>query len=172
MTNKNISKIELSKEDLKQIKTIASRVKNQDPEGKKWGTRPPLWFLLQDVEQREANLNGGTHLAYYDSDEAEQYVGLDANEIYKEITEGLGEDEIEEGLLSLIEDEAYPIEYEYVTKRIFHTYEAAKDHLECNHYHYSHKARIYCDHAWRDPEAELIHKLLVYLADNDFINLN
>ena len=44
-------------------------------------------------------------------------------------------------------------------------HEGSKEHLEANHYHYSSKARIYCDHAWRNKEAELIHQLLLTFAD-------
>lgn len=35
---------------------------------------------------------------------------------------------------------------------LFLTEEDAKRHLELNHYHYSSRAHVYADHAWRAPE--------------------
>lgn len=54
--------------------------------------------------------------------------------------------------------------YEYETKGTFFTEKAAKEHLRLNKHHYSDRARIYVVHAWRDPEAELVHKVLTSFA--------
>ena len=152
----------LTEQQLKEIKELANELKNQDPDGKKWGTRPPLWFCIQDVEQRFDPMNGGDHLVYYDSGQCQQYIGEDVDDIIEQ----LRGDEEDEGVSCVdIEQDCYPIVYEFVTKRIFHTHKAAKRHLEANHYHYSSKVRIWCDHAWRNPEAELIHNLILSFAD-------
>ena len=155
----------LTEKELKELKTLGNEIKNQDLYGKIWGTRPPLIFLLQDVEQRFDPINGGSHIAYYDSESCVQYVGEGIEEIYKDIIKGLEEDDIAEDLRSTIESESQGITYEYITKRSFLTHKAAENHLRANRYHYSPKARIYCDYAWRNPEAELVHKLLLSFAD-------
>lgn len=158
-------KNKLTKEDLIQIKELANRLKNQDPDGNKWGTQPPLWFLLQDVEEIFDPINDGHFLMYYDSHDDICYRGDTVQEIYDDVIDGLEGDKIPEDLWDTIEDEAQGMVNKFVTKYTFHTYEAAEEHLEANNYHYSPKARIYVQHAWRNPEAELVHKLILSFSD-------
>lgn len=159
----------LTEAELKLVKDLANRIKNEDPDGRKWGTRPPLWFLLQDAEEECVfSGEGGEYLIYYDNDSV--YKGADCNEIlqeiiaeYKENDENLNSDEIN-NFREKIDLDAQEVKTRYETKRVFFTEKAANDHLKQNHYHYSSKVRIYVDHAWRDPEVELIRKLILSFA--------
>jgi len=53
------------------------------------------------------------------------------------------------------------VAYKYESKGIFFTEEAAKTHLRCNNYHYTPSVRIFGVHAWRNPEMELIFKIIL-----------
>lgn len=169
--------MELSKEELQSIKKIANRIKNQDPEGKRWGTAAPLWFLLQDTVLSFDPINGGDFYFYYDSELEEEFKDTCESNLFDKVlaahvkyNEGkLDEDEYHE-LERVFDINHHGAEYKYETKRIFHTYEAAESHLKANKHHYSDEARIYCDHAWRNPEAELIHKLLLTFAEDNLNN--
>lgn len=165
--------MKLTAEELKQAKELANEIKNQDPDGKKWGTRPPLMFLLQDVEERFDPVNGGDFKLYM-SDDGEVYRG-EAEEIFNDIIKDSDSDDFssekefekyKDELLSDIESESYGMINVYVTKYTFLTEKAAKRHLEQNKHHYSDKARIYVDHAWRNPEMELVHKIILGFADD------
>tara|TARA_R110001632_G_scaffold167755_1_gene286315 strand:- start:1006 stop:1506 length:501 start_codon:yes stop_codon:yes gene_type:complete len=165
--------MKLTKEELTQAKELANEIKNQDPDGKKWGTRPPLIFLLQDIEERFDPVNGGDFKVYA-SDDGEAYRGESEEEILKEIMEGTDADDFadeeefqkhKDDLLSDIQCESYDMVHEYVTKYTFLTEKAAKRHLEQNKHHYSKKARIYVDHAWRNPQMELALKIILLVLD-------
>ena len=166
MSNKENQKANnLTRIELEAIKKIANRIKNQDTQGKIFGTKAPHWFLLQDVEKRFNFNDEGMFFVYYDGDI--EYFGDCYKDIYNEIVEDSNHGEVPKHLLETIESESKSFDYEYETKRIFYTFEGAEEHLKQNNYHYSPKVRIVCDHAWRDPEAELIHKLLLSFASSD-----
>jgi hypothetical protein len=50
-----------------------------------------------------------------------------------------------------------------VYKNSFLTAKAAEEHLKRNHYHYHKDADVYLNHAWRNPEAELVSEFLMGL---------
>ena len=162
----------LNKEELQQAKELANEIKNQDPDGQKWGTKPPLLFLLQDIEERFDPVNGGDFKVY--DNEGEVYRGETEEAILDEIMEGVDADDYDseeefekhkDDLLRDIQCESYDMVHEYVTKYIFLTEKAAKRHLEQNKHHYSDKARIYVSHAWRNPEMELAIKILTSFSE-------
>ena len=70
------------------------------------------------------------------------------------------EDYIEENCPDLKEC-SYSWEYEY--QNSFLTEKACKKHIELNHYHYNQPVD-YLNHAWRNPEMELIAKFLCSLV--------
>ena len=163
----------MEKDKLKQIGELANEIKNQDPDGTKWGTKPPLMFLLEDIEERFDPVNGGDFKLFM-CDDGEVYRGETEEAILDEIMEGVDADDYDseedfkkykDDLLSDIQCESYDMVHEYVTKYTFLTEKAAKKHLEQNKHHYSDKARIYVSHAWRNPEMELVHDLLLTFAD-------
>lgn len=153
----------LTKEDLKLIKDLALKIKNQDPEGKRWGTAEPLQFWLQDIEEEQENINDPEYYVYTLHWDDCIYKGRNAEEIFQELEDDyeLFEEETEQDKIDEIECEMIGVKTRYDTKRVFLTYEAAENHLKQNHYHYSSRARIYCHHAWRNPEAELIQRLIL-----------
>lgn len=166
----------LTQEELQQAKELANRLKTQDNRG----TRLPIWFLLQDVEEKRA-FDSGDFVLFSDYDgeiwrgdseddvvkqileERKQYIEFEDGETEEEIDKK--EAELESEIYDEVSGECYEMNWEYVTKQIFFTQEAAKNHLEQNKHHYSDKARIYVDHAWRNPEAELVYKILTSLGD-------
>jgi len=152
----------LTKEELKQIKDLALEIKNQDPEGKRWGTAEPLQFWLQDIEEEQEKINDPEHYIYSLNGDY-YYKGKNAEEIFQELKDDYEfyEDESEQDKIDEIENEMIGVKTRYDTKRVFLTYKAAEKHLKQNYYHYSSRARIYCHHAWRNPEAELVHKLIL-----------
>lgn len=170
-------KNQLTQEELQQAKELAIRLKTQDNRG----TALPICFLLQDVEERRA-FDAGDHLLLND-DHGEIWRGDSEEDIINQILEERRVDidfedheteeeidkkvaELESEIYDEVSGECYEMEYEFVTKRIFLTEEAANNHLRLNKHHYSDKARIYVDHFWRDPEMELVFKILTSF-DND-----
>lgn len=56
-------------------------------------------------------------------------------------------------------DETLPILYKYEDVNWFFTQEAAKAHMQANHYHYD-KPRTYIKHCWRNPEMKKVFEIL------------
>jgi hypothetical protein len=164
-------KKELSKEELRGIKEIANRIKNQDPEGKKWGTAEPLVFLVQDAKVEIRPESYGDFYIYYDEDYDFEFKGDCWTDLLEEVVNHYEENEDDfskedrESLEERITRNCVGGEKVFETKRSFLTYKAAEDHIKANKHHYSEDVRIWCDHAWRNPEAELVHKLLLTFAD-------
>jgi hypothetical protein len=162
-------KLNLTENELKAAQALAIRLKTQDNRC----TALPICFLLQDVEDRRAFDEGEFVLFIADNDDRE-WRGEDEDDIIRQILASRREDieecEIDDydkavdDLSDEIKDEVrgncYEMNHEFVTKRIFLTEEAANNHLKANRHHYSDKARIYVDHFWRDPEMELVYKIL------------
>lgn len=160
----------LTENELKAAKELAIRLKTQDNRM----TALPICFLLQDVEERRAFDNGKFVLFIADNDDRE-WRGHNEEDIKRQILaermDGIEECEFEafckkeaqlkeEIALEIITGNCYEMNHEFATKRIFLTEEAANNHLKANSHHYSDKARIYVDHFWRDPEMELVYKIL------------
>ena len=161
-------KININENELRAAKELAIRLKTQDNRA----TALPIMFLLQDVEERRAFDSG--EFVLFPDDCGEEWRGEDEDDIISQILASRRED-IEEceidnydkavdDLLNEIKEEVkgncYEMNHEFITKRIFLTEEAANNHLKANSHHYSDKARIYVDHFWRDPEMELVYKIL------------
>jgi len=163
----------LTNEELRQAKELSIMLKTQDNRG----TRAPVLFLLQDAEEKRA-FDSGDFVLFSD-DCGEIWRGDSEEDIIKQILEIRKEDieaniaefgheevfdkeeaRVEEEIREEVEGNCYEMEWEFVTKQIFLTEEAAKEHLRLNPHHYSEKARIYVDHAWRNPEMELVQKIL------------
>lgn len=160
-------KINLTENELKDAKALAIRLKTQDNRC----TALPICFLLQDVEEKRAFHQG--EFVLFADDCGEEWKGEDEDDIIRQIFNSRKEDinceiddydKAEDDLLEEIKEEVegncYEMNHEFVTKRIFLTEEAANNHLKANRHHYSDKARIYVDHCWRDPEMELVYKIL------------
>lgn len=182
--------IHLSEEELESLRTLAKTLRTQDTEG----TKNPVWYLLQEKVKRYDPFNPKTFSYYdsvleaeYVGDSVEDILSQvlkdrdlteESCELHKqdikdnntsaaaEIFMEAYEDEVEatiESLGDIIEREAQGITYVYETKETFLTRGSAERHLRQNNYHYN-EPRIYVQHAWRNPEAELVRKLLLSLS--------
>jgi hypothetical protein len=67
--------------------------------------------------------------------------------------------------VSDIVEHSYSLVPEYTNS--FFTAKAAQEHLDKNHYHYHKNADVYLNHAWRNPEAELVSTFLCGLVDKE-----
>lgn len=157
----------LTENDLKAAKELAIRLKTQDNRG----TALPICFLLQDVEEKRAFYQG--EFVLFRDDCGKEWRGEDEDDIIRQILASRREgieceiddyykavDDLFDEIKKEVEGNCYEMNYEFVTKRIFLTLEAVNNHLKANRHYYSDKARIYVDHFWRDPEMELVYKIL------------
>jgi len=87
-----------------------------------------------------------------DNDNQEQFKEMDSDEIL-----GFLQDELNEGWRKVWVN----IEYEY--KNTFLTSKACQEHIDANHYHYN-EPIVYLNHAWRNPEQEIVSKFLCELS--------
>jgi hypothetical protein len=165
--------IEISDDMYDKLIELSTEMTTQDP----LGTRMPHMFQIRDwVRVIDWNLNGNT-IIYVDDygTEIETYSDmldyLENNDI--EIPENFEDiwnnvyqrdDYILENHPTLKEC-SYSMEARYSNH--FLTSKAANRHLELNHYHYHKNADIYLNHAWRNPEMELISTFLCGLIGKE-----
>jgi hypothetical protein len=163
--------LEIEQEVYDKLIELATEMNIQDPRC----TRMPHMFQIRDWERDyDWNLNGDTK-CWIDHDgdftvietldefkDHLQYLGVEEPENIDE----LWEDEWE--LKDWIEDNCDRLEecsysMRPIYKNCFLTAKAAEEHLKLNYYHYHKDADIYLNHAWRNPEAELVSEFLLSL---------
>jgi hypothetical protein len=170
--------IEVSEEMYAKLIELAKEMTTQDPRG----TRMPHLFQIRDWKKvYDAELNGNTIIwldrgngieietvedliDYLKNDEVE----FDETQIREmwDSWQGRGyNDDLKDWLeehVPALEEYSYSLEAEYTN--CFLTAKAAQEHLDRNHYHYHKKADVYLNHAWRNPEADLISEFLCGLV--------
>lgn len=169
--------IEVTDEMYDSLIRLATEMVEQDMRG----TRMPHLFQIRDWERvYDDNLNGdvrvlvdssGDYTVIETLEELKDYMDRNGVE-YPENLEEMWEDDywwdldewIEENLPDL-EKSSYSLEPRY--KNGFLTAKAAEEHLKSNYYHYHRDADVYLNHAWRNPEAELVSKFLVGLIGKE-----
>jgi hypothetical protein len=173
--------IEITDEMWDKLSALSLEMMEQDP----LGTAMPHLFQIQDWKKvYDWNLNGDTQIwITEEGEEIEELQDLldfldgaghfqdmsdyeEQSEI-SEITRRWEDGEISDWLSENwegVSDCSYSLEPFYVNA--FLTRKAAQDHLDQNYYHYHPKARVYLNHAWRNPEAELISDFLCQLTGN------
>lgn len=174
--------IEVSDEMYNQLIALATEMTTQDPRC----TRMPHMFQIQTrYKVYDWGLNGDTKcyingeteietceelidlLKDYDieypsdiekmwednwwSSDDEKFEGKDLNEFIGEVLPDLKEC-------------SYSWNYKY--ENTFFTAKACKEHIESNHYHYN-DPKDYLNHAWRNPEMELVTKFLCGLVGKE-----
>lgn len=165
--------IEISDEVYEKLVQLATEMTTQDPRG----TRMPHIFQIRDWKKvYDWNLNGDTRIWIGDYDgEIETLEDLkehlENNEISydeNELSE-LWDNDKDFGLPDWIEENcpdlkecSYSLEPFYVNS--FLTAKCAQEHLDLNYYHYHSKADVYLNHAWRNPESELVSEFLCDLV--------
>ena len=169
-----MKKIEISDEMYDKLIELATEMTTQDPRC----TRMPHIFQIRDWRRvYDWDLNGDTR-CWIDRDgdfqvieefeEFREYLiekGVDEPENLKEMWGddfGFELDEWIEENVPELEKCTYSTEPVYINS--FLTAKAAQDHLDSNYYHYHDKADVYLNHAWRNPEAELVSEFLCGLV--------
>lgn len=162
---------------------LATEMTTQDP----LGTRMPHLFQIQTDERvYKDDMNGDTRLFIdYAGDfvKVETFEGLkdymldsmDESELPEDLKEWW--DAWEEGstfntdLIDYLEEKfpdlkesSYSIEHKY--QNAFFTSKGCARHIELNDYHYA-NPKVYLNHAWRNPEMELVSIFLCSLVGKD-----
>jgi hypothetical protein len=175
--------IEISDEMYGKLIELATEMTTQDPRC----TRMPHMFQIRDWKKLyDADLSGDTliwldrvngieietieQLIDYMNDTDIEFVEDDIKEMWDYWkhynVRGLSDlkDWLEERVPDL-EEYSYSLVPEYTN--CFLTAKAAEEHLKLNHYHYHANADVYLNHAWRNPEAELVSTFLCNLIGKD-----
>lgn len=165
--------IEIADEVYDKLISLATEMTTQDPRG----TRMPHMFQIRDwKKQYDWNLNGDTTIWVDD-------YGLEIETIeeFKECLEDNGITIPEN--IQAIWDDTWDMEdflegnniqlkrcsYSFVPEYTNHflTAKAGEEHLRLNHYHYHKNADVYLNHAWRNPEMEMLSEFLCGLVGKE-----
>lgn len=173
--------IELSDEMYVKLIELATEMTTQDPRG----TRMPHIFQIRDWKKvYDADLNGDVHiildrgngieietydqLIEYLNDFEIEFVEDEIKEMWDNRAEYSWQSDLVDWLQERVSDiveHSYSLVPEYTNS--FFTAKAAQEHLDKNHYHYHKNADVYLNHAWRNPEAELVFTFLCGLVDKE-----
>lgn len=173
--------IELSDEMYAKLIELATEMTTQDPRG----TRMPHIFQIRDWKKvYDADLNGDVHiildrgngieietydqLIEYLNDFEIEFVEDEIKEMWDNRAEYSWQSDLVDWLQERVSDiveHSYSLVPEYTNS--FFTAKAAQEHLDKNHYHYHKNADVYLNHAWRNPEAELVSTFLCGLVDKE-----
>jgi len=173
--------IEVSDEMYDKLIELANEMTTQDMRG----TKMPHMFQIRDWKKvYDAELNGNiiiwldrgngievetidSLIEYLTDDEAE-FDEVQIREMW-ESWQGRGyNDDLKDWLeehVPALEEYSYSLEPEYTN--CFLTAKAAQEHLDRNHYHYHKKADVYLNHAWRNPEADMVTTFLCGLIGKE-----
>ena len=165
--------IEVSEEMYDKLIGLATEMTTQDPRG----TKMPHMFQIRDwKKQYDWGLNGNTHIWVGDYgeeietlDEFKEYLennGIDIPENIEDVWNEHWdmEDFLEEKNI-VLKQCSYSLVPEYTNH--FLTAKAGEEHLRLNDYHYHKDADVYLNHAWRNPEMEMVSKFLCGLVDKE-----
>jgi hypothetical protein len=169
--------IAISNDMYNKLVELATEMTTQDPRG----TRMPHMFQIRDWEKvYDADLNGDTHI-YLDrgngieietADQLIEYLNDSEIEFDEVEIRDMWVNDSNFGLPDWLEEHASDLEkYSYslepVYTNCFLTAKAAQAHLDKNYYHYHKNADVYLNHAWRNPEAELVTEFLCGLIGKE-----
>jgi len=170
--------IEVSEEMHAKLIELATEMTSQDPRG----TRMPHMFQIRDWKKvYDAELNGRTiiwldrgngieietvdQLIEYLNDSDIEFNEEEIKEMWNRWHDRMFDDSLtdwfNENRIGL-EEYSYSLEPEYTN--CFLTAKAAQAHLDANYYHYHKNADVYLNHAWRNPEAEIVSEFLCGLV--------
>jgi hypothetical protein len=168
-----MKKIAINDEMYTKLIELATEMTTQDPRS----TRMPHMFQIRDWKRNyDWNLNGDTRCWIHSDGDFEVVETLEDFKEYLEYHDIEEPENLEElwedhwDLQDWISDNcdnlqecSYSMEPVYVN--CFLTAKAAQEHLDSNYYHYHKNADVYLNHAWRNPEAELVSAFLCSLVD-------
>lgn len=165
--------IEVSDELYARLIDLANEMTTQDPRG----TRMPHLFQIRDWKKvYDWNMNGDTKIWVSDYEteietleELLEYLDDNGIEHDSEEIKKMFENDFPFDLENWLEEHcpnlnecSYSMEPVYINS--FLTAKAAQEHLDRNYYHYHKDANVYLNHAWRNPEAELVSEFLCGLV--------
>jgi len=173
--------IEISDEMYGKLIELATEMTTQNPRC----TRMPHIFQIRNWKKvYDAELNGDIHifldrgngieietveqLINYLNDSNVEFVEAEVKEMWDNRSEYSWQDDLKDWLEERVPDlevYSYSLVPEYTN--CFLTAKAAEEHLKLNHYHYHANADVYLNHAWRNPEAELVSTFLCNLIGKD-----
>jgi hypothetical protein len=166
--------IEVSDEMYNKLIELATEMTEQDPRA----TRMPHMFQIRDWKKvYDWGLNGNTHIWVGDYQEEietledlKEYLESHAIEYDESVLTELWNDDHDFGLPDWLEENcpdlrecSYSMEPIYVNT--FLTAKAAQQHLDLNYYHYHKNADVYLNHAWRNPEMDMLSEFLCALVN-------
>ena len=161
--------IEVSDEMYEKLIALATEMITQDPRC----TRMPHMFQIRTKKKvYDSGLNGTEVIWIEDGineietkEDMLEYLektGVDIPENFDNIWEDNWDlDEFIDENCPDLRKCSYSWEYEY--QNCFLTAKACKEHIESNHYHYNEPVD-YLNHAWRNPEMELVSEFLCNLV--------
>jgi hypothetical protein len=170
--------IEVTDEVYAKLIELANEMTSQDMRG----TRMPHMFQIRDWKKvYDAELNGKVmfwldrsngieietieRLIEYLTDDRIEFDEAQIREMWNSWESRGYNDDLKDWLeehVPGLEEYSFSLEEEYTN--CFLTAKAAQEHLDKNHYHYHEKADVYLNHAWRNPEADLVSEFLCGLA--------
>lgn len=124
------------------IKEFLQKMVTQDNRS----TAFPIFYVIRTEVEEPAPTDNCEFTKWYWQDET--YDSLEEIRQYCEENE-YSESEIDEAIREAYE---YGIRKRWDKRGMFLTETDAENHLKLNHYHYSHNAHTYVEHAWRAPE--------------------
>jgi hypothetical protein len=169
--------IAISNDMYNKLVELATEMTTQDPRG----TRMPHMFQIRDWNKvYDADLNGDTHI-YLDrgngieietADQLIEYLNDSEIEFDEVEIRDMWVNDSDFGLPDWLEEHVSDLErhsysLEPVYTNCFLTAKAAQAHLDKNYYHYHKNADVYLNHAWRNPEAELVTEFLCGLIGKE-----
>jgi len=170
--------VEVSDEMYDKLIELATEMTTQDP----WGTRMPHMFQIRDWKKvYDAELNGDVRIFLdrgncIEIETVEQLIDYlndceidfsedEVREMWDNRAEYSWQSDLEDWLEERVSDlveYSYSLVSEY--SNCFLTAKAAQEHLDKNYYHYHKDADVYLNHAWRNPEADIISEFLCGLV--------
>lgn len=139
------------------IKEFLIKMRTQDNRA----TAFPFYYTIKTRATQLVPDGLGEYRRYY-LDDCEYDSEEEVRESLSE--QGLTSDQIDRAMRKCQEFDVKDI---WIQKGMFLTEEDAERHLKVNHYHYSHDAFTYVDHAWRAPLMEEFFKALFIHFDID-----
>lgn len=165
--------IEVSDEMYGKLISLATEMTTQDPRG----TKMPHMFQIRDWKRvYDWGLNGDIHIWVSDYeteietlDQFKEYLENNGVEIPENIQEIWDSNWDMEAFLEENNIPLKPCSYSMVPEYTNHflTAKTAEEHLKLNYYHYHKDADVYLNHAWRNPEMELVSELLCGLVGKE-----
>jgi hypothetical protein len=169
--------IAISNDMYNNLVELATEMTTQDPRG----TRMPHMFQIRDWKKvYDADLNGDTKIFIERGYGVEietvedliEHLINSGTEFNEEELRDMWENDYDFGLPDWIDEhcpelEPYSYSMEPFYTNCFLTAKAAQAHLDKNYYHYHKNADVYLNHAWRNPEAELVTEFLCGLIGKE-----